>query len=166
MKLIPVDENDCIALLTLNNDHAIELSLLDANQLQRLLRAAFYAYAASNKSAFMIAFDQEADYHSPNFLWFRDRFARFVYVDRVVVDPSARRQGVARELYQDLFAHAQNDGHTVICCEVNRDPPNPASDRFHGALGFEAVGEAMIASGKSVRYLARKLPRSSPTLSS
>jgi uncharacterized protein len=33
----------------------------------------------------MLAFDQDADYDSPNFLWFRERLARFVYADRVVV---------------------------------------------------------------------------------
>ena len=31
-------------------------------------------------------------------------------------------------------------GHTVLCCEINVDPPNVASDRFHGAFGFEEVG--------------------------
>jgi uncharacterized protein len=41
---------------------------------------------------------------------------------------------------------------------VNSDPPNPASDAFHAALGFEVVGEAAIHDGaKTVRYLARRL---------
>jgi predicted GNAT superfamily acetyltransferase len=105
----------------------------------------------------MIAFDQDADYDSPNFLWFRNRFARFIYVDRIVVAPSGRRQGFARELYRDLFVRARRDGHDVICCEVNRDPPNPVSDRFHDALGFETEGEATIPSGKTVSYLSRRL---------
>jgi len=91
-------------------------------------------------------------------------FARFLYVDRIVVDPSERRQGLARALYRDLSARARSDGHDVMCCEVNSDPSNPVSDRFHDALGFETEGGATIASGKSVRYLTRRLQHPSQTL--
>jgi predicted GNAT superfamily acetyltransferase len=62
-----------------------------------------------------------------------------------------------------LFARARTDGHDIICCEVNRDPPNPASDRFHDALGFKADAEAIIASGKTVRYLSKRLVDSANT---
>jgi len=157
MKPTPIEPHHFADVLALNNRHAVELSWLDADRLGRIVEAAYYAFGASGQSAFMIAFDQDADYDSPNFLWFRNRFTRFIYVDRIVVDPSGRRQGLARELYRDLFAQARNDGHDTVCCEVNRDPPNPASDRFHDALGFKTEGEATIASGKTVRYLSRLL---------
>jgi predicted GNAT superfamily acetyltransferase len=157
MKLTPIAPDNFAAVLALNNRHAIELSWLDLDRLTRIVEAAYYAYASSDRSAFMIALDQDADYDSPNFLWFRERFASFIYVDRIVVDPSGRRQGFARELYRDLFARARKDGHEVVGCEVNRDPPNPASDRFHEALGFQTEGEAPITSGKTVRYLSRPL---------
>ena len=147
-----------VELLALNNEHAAELSLLDAAGLDALLRAAFYANRIGALDAALIAFDETADYASPNFLWFRDRYERFVYVDRVVVAPEARGRGLARALYADLFAVAARDGHALIVCEVNADPPNPASDAFHTALGFEAVGEAAIHNGaKTVRYLARRV---------
>ena len=46
----------------------------------------------------------------------------------------------------------------TVVCEVNREPPNPASDAFHAALGFSEVGLAAIHGGsKTVRYLARAL---------
>ena len=45
--------------------------------------------------AFLLAFDQSAQYDSPNFLWFRSRYPRFVYVDRIVVVSSARGRGPA-----------------------------------------------------------------------
>lgn len=48
----------------------------------------------------------------------------------------------------------------MVCCEVNSDPPNPASDAFHARLGFAEVGAAAIHGGaKSVRYLARPLEK-------
>jgi predicted GNAT superfamily acetyltransferase len=91
-------------------------------------------------------------------VWFRERYGRFVYVDRVVVAPAARGRGHARRLYDELFERAASAGHEVICCEVNRDPPNPASDGFHATLGFVEVGSAAIHHGqKTVRYWVRPI---------
>jgi predicted GNAT superfamily acetyltransferase len=105
-----------------------------------------------------LAFDQDADYDSPNYLWFRQRYPRFVYVDRIVVAPAMRKCGLANRLYQDLFHAARVAGHERVVCEVNSDPPNPASEAFHASLGFLEVGHAAIHDGaKTVRYLARPL---------
>ncbi len=119
---------------------------------------AFHARRAGNVAAFLLAFDQDADYDSPNYLWFRERYPRFVYVDRIVVAPAMRKRGLANRLYEDLFRVANDAGHDRVVCEVNSDPPNPASDAFHAALGFVEVGQASIHDGtKTVRYLARPL---------
>jgi predicted GNAT superfamily acetyltransferase len=107
--------------------------------------------------AFLIAFDQTALYENVNFLWSRVRYESFIYVDRIVVDPSSRGQGVARALYEDLFKLARSQGHSLIVCEVNADPPNPASDVFHKRLGFKQVGVGLIPSGKRVQYLAKQI---------
>lgn len=146
------------ALLALNNAHAAELSELDAREFGRLLSIALVARVIGDAEAFLLSFDQDADYHSPNFLWFRERYERFAYVDRIVVSPAARRGGHARRLYEELFSIARAAGHTLICCEVNSDPPNPISDAFHARLGFTVRGEARLPDrGKSVRYLIRAL---------
>lgn len=146
------------ALLVLNNDHAVELSWLDPGKLARMVSEAFVARRAGTAAALLLAFDQDAGYDSVNFLWFRDRFDRFVYVDRVVVADAARGRGLARRLYDDLFAAARAAGHARIVCEVNSDPPNPASEAFHTALGFVPVGVAQIHGGKkTVTYLERGL---------
>jgi predicted GNAT superfamily acetyltransferase len=145
-------------VLALNNEHAKELSWLDADRLVELVGRAFLARRIGDVDAFLLAFDQDADYDSPNFLWFRARYPRFVYVDRIVVSHSARGRGHARRLYDDLFQQARRAGHERVVCEVNREPPNPASDAFHAALGFSEVGTATIHDGsKTVRYLARQL---------
>lgn len=146
------------AILALNNSHAEELSWLERERLQDLVAQAFYARRIGHLDAFLIALDQDGKYDSPNFLWFRSRYARFVYVDRIVVAASARGMGCARRLYADLFDRAGEAGHDRIVCEVNQQPPNPASDAFHAALGFVEVGSANIHSGsKTVRYLSRAL---------
>ena len=147
-----------VALLALNNAHARELSWLEPKRLQHLVEQAFQARYIGRLDAVVLALDQDADYDSPNFQWFRVRYPRFVYVDRIVVAASARGRGYARLLYLDLFDHAVRAGHERVVCEVNSRPPNPESDAFHAALGFAEVGSASIHNdSKTVRYLARAL---------
>jgi len=151
----PADEP---AILALNNEHAAELSWLEPERLSYLVGQAFYARRVGELEAFLMAFDQDAAYDSPNYLWFQERYTRFVYVDRIVVAGAARGRGHARRLYLDLFDHAARAGHGIVTCEVNAEPPNPTSDAFHAALGFSEVGEAVIHGGtKSVRYYARQI---------
>ena len=154
------DEALAKALLTLNNAHAQELSWLEAERLEYLISEAFLARRIGRLDAFLLAFDQDARYDSPNFIWFRARYPRFVYVDRIVVAPSARGHGCARRLYDDLFEHAARAGHDHVVCEVNKTPPNPASDAFHAALGFVEVGSDSVHGGsRTVRYLSHTLAR-------
>lgn len=146
------------ALLAFNNEHAAELSWLKPQQLSHLLAQAFFARRIGTVEAFMIGFDQTADYDSPNYLWFRARHPRFAYVDRVAVDAAARGRGHARRLYEAFFDHARAAGHDIVACEVNSHPPNPGSDAFHAALGFAEVGSASIYGGERiVRYYERRL---------
>lgn len=153
-----IGPGDQAAVLSLNNLHAAELSWLEAPRLRHLLSQAFCASRIGRLDAFMIAFDQDADYDSANFLWFRKRYPRFVYVDRIAVAAHARGRGLARRLYENLFHEARLRGHSVATCEVNFDPPNPESDAFHLALGFLDTGHSAVHAGvKTVRYYAREL---------
>jgi uncharacterized protein len=157
MDLFPASPDDVPALLALNNEHAVELSWLEAAELRRLLQIAYVARVDASRHGFLLSFEKGADYHGLNFHWFDERFERFVYVDRVVVAAAARGRGLARAFYADLFACALADDHEVVCCEVNVDPPNPASDAFHATLGFREVGRAMLSNGKTVRYLVNHI---------
>lgn len=152
---LPISSDTEAAVLALNNAHATELSWLEPSRLTALLRQAFHARRIGHLEAFLLSFDESADYNSPNYLWFRARYPRFVYVDRVAVALAARGRGHARSLYDDLIKRAAAAGHDAIVCEVNSDPPNPASDAFHAALGFTEVGAAAIHGGsKTVRYFS------------
>ena len=152
------------ALLALNNAHARELSWLTPERLQHLVGQAFVVRRIGLLDAVMLAMDQDADYASPNFQWFRARYPRFVYVDRIVVAPAARGRGYARLLYRDLFEQALRAGHERVVCEVNSTPPNPESDAFHAALGFAEVGRASVYDGsRTVRYLTRTLTTPGPS---
>jgi uncharacterized protein len=152
------------AMLDLNAANETELSPLDQAELQQLLDQALYAGVVGpvgRPQGLVIVLDHLADYQSPNFLWFRDRHQQFAYVDRVVLAPPARGAGHAQRLYLAAFAAARAAGHTLICCEINEAPPNPASDRFHDRLGFASVGRAALGPlnrpTKTVRYLQAEL---------
>ena len=150
---------DCALSLALNNAHAKETSVLDEDGLGLLLGMAFYARGIDRgATALLIALDHDATYENPNFAWFKASSEPFVYIDRVIVAECARGQGIARLLYEDLFVAAKQAGHKRVVCEVNLDPPNPASDAFHAAMGFKGVGEATIYKGaKTVRYFEKTL---------
>jgi uncharacterized protein len=160
VKYADVAENAAMAraILALNNAHAQELSWLDSARLKHLVGQAYLALRIGSVDAFLLAFDQDAGYDSPNFLWFRAHYPRFVYVDRVVASSAVRGRGYATALYHHLFEAASQDGHRRVVCEVNSDPPNPQSDAFHATLGFAEIGSATLAeTGKRVRYLSRGL---------
>jgi uncharacterized protein len=145
-------------ILALNAAHEVETSPLDHAALVEMLEPAFHiATSGDGRDGFLIAFDQDAAYSSQNFLWFKARYDRFVYVDRVIVASHARGRGLARTFYQDLFACARKAEHRCIVCEVNLDPPNPGSLAFHAVMGFAEVGQAALGGGKLVSYQLAEL---------
>jgi predicted GNAT superfamily acetyltransferase len=157
VKVTSLLELDLNALIALNNSHAVELSWVEKQQFENMILNAVYARGIAPAKGFLLAFDETALYDNVNFLWFRARYETFIYVDRIVVDYAFRGQGAARALYEDLFEFARSKRQSLIVCEVNTDPPNPASDVFHKRLGFTPVGESLIPSGRRVQYLAKQI---------
>lgn len=135
----------------------IETSPLDEIRFGHMIGQSLISWAYGDHDAYLIVFDQDSDYDSPNFLWFKSRYPKFAYVDRIVVAETARGKGVARALYEELFRKTRDARFDKIVCEVNFAPPNPASDAFHAKLGFAEVGRTTLANGKGVRYLLRQL---------
>ncbi|HZQ41593.1 MAG TPA: GNAT family N-acetyltransferase [Rhizomicrobium sp.] len=145
------------ALLALNNHFAMELSPLDPAKARHLVRHAFMARTIGDE-ALLIAFDQDAPYDNANFGWFHERYDHFVYIDRVAIAPLRQGWGWAGLLYESLFARAREKGHVRVACEINLDPPNPRSETFHAGLGFEPVGQAILADArKTVRYFCKAI---------
>jgi predicted GNAT superfamily acetyltransferase len=149
---------DFPGMLALNNAHHVEVGKIPPEGLRKLAETAFHVRVVGSIDALFVGFEQGADYNSPNYLWFAERFPRFAYIDRVVVAEAARGRGLARLLYEDFFHASKARGHSQVCCEVNYDPPNAGSDAFHASMGFEEIGRATLPDrGKSVRYLLRAI---------
>jgi hypothetical protein len=109
---------------------------------------------------FLLAFREGAAYDSPNYRWFAGHYAHFLYVDRVVLAPECQGRGLAPRLYDDLFVIAARGGAPRITLEIDSDPPNPVSARFHARYGFAEVGSQRVAGGvKRVSLQALELTR-------
>ena len=103
-----------------------------------------------------------SDYASPNYRWFAARHDRFAYVDRIALEPVAQGIGIADEVYERFEAWAERTGRPVVCAEVNVEPPNPRSMRFHQRRGYVAVAEvAPYGTDERVAMVEKQVPSGS-----
>lgn len=153
----PATTADHDAVLALNAESVAVLSPLDAQRLSHLhdQSAAFWVApgqddAPSRLAGFMLVMREGVDYDSPNYRWFAQALPSFLYVDRVVVGSAARGSGLGQRFYERLFALAAEAGVATVACEIDIDPPNDGSARFHERLGFREVGRQAVMNGKKI----------------
>jgi predicted GNAT superfamily acetyltransferase len=157
----PADRADFPAILALNRAYVAVLSPLDEARL-----ATLHACAALHRvvevdgdvAAFMLAMREDSPYDGANFRWFVQRHERFLYVDRIVVARHAQGHGIGRLLYRLAIALAAHARVPWLTCEVDVEPPNPTSQRFHRQLGFRQEGRRQLDGGKTVAMLALEVP--------
>ena len=112
------------------------------------------AYDQGELLGFVICLPPKTGYGSLNYAWFNEHFDSFVYVDRIAVSEEHRNNGVGSALYNHVVSYSKQ--HIVpVAAEVNREPPNPGSMRFHHRFGFEEVGVLHHAE-KSVTMFLRQ----------
>ncbi len=151
MTLRPATPQDFSEILALNLESERFLSPLTLQRLAQLHRQAdLHQVVEEGRQvvAFVLALREGQDYDSPNYLFFGTRYARFLYVDRVVVAAAAQGRGLGRVLYEAVFAHATRSQLPWVTCEYDIEPPNPASERFHCGFGFIEVGRQSVAGGQ------------------
>lgn len=142
LRVRPADRNDWRAVLALNNAAVPHVNALADEQFAWLATNADYFRVVEYYgviAGFVMAIRNGTEYWSANYAWFGERYGEFIYLDRVVVAPDARRIGLGRVLYADLyrFSHGR---WPRITLEVNVRPPNPVSIAFHEKFGFKRVG--------------------------
>jgi predicted GNAT superfamily acetyltransferase len=155
-----VREHELDSVLALNNSAGDAILPMDADRLRFFWRHAAYFRVAEiegHLAGFLIALTPEADYDSPNFLWFRDRFSQFLYIDRIVVAGAHRGAGVGRIFYADVQSFAE-PRVPRLACEVQVGSGNNALLLFHGSFGFHEIGQHVLpgAHGR-VSLLAKEL---------
>ena len=123
-------------------DHEALLSPLDASRLAQLdAQSAYHCVVVEDARvvAFLLALREGADYDSPNYRWFAQRYPRFLYVDRIAVASTHQGRQIGRRLYEDLFVFARAQSIGTIACEFYVEPLNVASQRFHAGFGFQQL---------------------------
>ena len=160
IELRDVAKADLETVHTLNERALPHVNRVSVEWLRQLTRNAPYFRLATREETvlgFLLGMTHETDYDSMNFQWFRERYPKFAYIDRIVVAEEARGRGVGQLLYEDICTFGRSFA-PVLACEVNIRPPNESSLRFHERFGFEPVGQQDTEGGtKTVRLMTLPL---------
>ena len=152
-----IEQNLLEQIYFLNQENTPEVgSLSSTKELQNLLRQSsknYYVFLKNRIIGFMICFREKSAYHSKNYKFFKKKESKFLYVDRIAINYKYRRFGIGKNLYLKIKSLAANND-LPVCCEVNTDPLNEISIRFHKDLGFTEVGECKFKN-HSVVYLRK-----------
>lgn len=152
---------DAAAVLALNNASVPHVNALMPDTLAQIVAlSAHYTVAedADGILGFVLCIASGRAYWSDNYQWFSQRYADFVYLDRVAVAVRAQRRGVGRALYDELHVRVRVRWPRVVL-EVNLRPPNPVSVAFHEAMGYSAVGVREYADGaNAVQMFSKEMP--------
>jgi predicted GNAT superfamily acetyltransferase len=146
-------------VLKLNQASVQELSPLNEQRLEHILALAHRSLVAASGNgdvvAFALAIAPGTDYDSLNYTTLSEMFESFLYLDRIAVADSGRRQGIGAALYDKMEAAAAPFGRMV--CDVNIEPRNDASLAFHAARGYREVGELAHGDLKTVALMSKEL---------
>ncbi|MBL0165429.1 MAG: GNAT family N-acetyltransferase [Xanthomonadales bacterium] len=155
-----VREHELDSVLALNNAVGPRILALDSNRMRWFFNAASYFRVAEIDgviAGFLIALRETATYASPNFIWFRERYPEFVYIDRIVIAEPYRGLGLGRVFYCDVTSYAELRV-PLLACEVFLEPRDDVAVLFHGTYGFNEVGQQVMPGvGRSVSLLAKSL---------
>ena len=159
--ILTAEYKDLPRVVALNQDALPAVSSIELDDMIHFLEMADYFRVIkikNNIAGFLIALTPGKDYHSPNYKWFEQKYSQFMYVDRIVIDPSFQSRGLGRAFYDDLKIFSQL--YTpIITCEVNLKPKNDESLLFHKKYGFEKVGTQKTNGGKKeVSLMVYKIP--------
>jgi len=158
--IAPILNSHRANILRLNQEFVHWLSPLDANALDFVLDRSLYRKQINGAEGVLWGYDHTVDYPDHwNIDWLSQKFSRYFYIDRVIIDPTAHRQGYARALYEDVTHFAKANGYPRLVCDVFTQPDNPVSHAFHTDMGFISCGEAMHPHdpARATRYYEKQL---------
>jgi len=152
--------SDIDAALELNNLNSPAVGEIDRTTLEFLIEHSLYSFAigADTLHAFCITFAPGAPYSSVNYQWFSQNYSDFVYLDRIVVSEKMRNNSLGAKLYAAVEQRMIKDRCApILTCEVNLNPPNTGSIRFHNRIGFREVGQQESKPGLTVSLLSKQI---------
>ena len=161
--MTPADET---AVLAMNRLAEQVTSPLDAERFAALFAVSDLKQVAHSNGepvGFVLAIFSGKPFENQNYRWFTERAGHFIYIDRVIVSPACRGQGLGRNFYAAVFDAARQSGVAHVCAEMDLEPPNHGSLQFHRKLGFVEIGTRTAASGKRLSMQACEVGTQSET---
>ena len=159
MQAATMPENHLAEVLALNNANTPHVNALTGQELQALIDQAIgYQVLISEEgrlAGFVLLIGEGQSYQSLNYRWFSENMNDFLYVDRIVVAPEFRGEGVADQLYLWAKTTAQGHGVSWLACEVNLKPPNQRSLAFHHKQGFREIAQQQTEGGQKTVALMK-----------
>ena len=155
----PIEPSAFLKVLEINNSNIPALSELTLEKLHYLVEHSLHALVVEHHTlvGFCITFAPNAPYDSLNYLWFCERYEQFVYLDRIAFTSKAQGMGLGKLLYQHIETlMCDSKLEYPLCCEVNLEPPNPDSLRFHQSIGFVQKGILFIHSKYQTSMLIKE----------
>jgi len=156
MDIAPLSESDLDSIWSINEQGLPGTGQVSKEEISQLLNSSSLsigAYSGGELIGFVICLPPKTAYGSLNYAWFNHHYTSFIYVDRIAVSNAYRNSGVGSALYGHVISYSQEHG-IPVAAEVNLEPPNPGSMRFHYRFGFEEVG-ILQHEKKSVTMLLR-----------
>ena len=142
MEIIALSASDIDAMWTINEQGLPGTGKVSKEEIGQLLEFSSLSVGVFDQSellGFVICLPPNTAYGSLNYAWFNEHYDSFVYVDRIAVAEEKRNRGVGSSLYNHVVSYSEQ--HRIpVAAEVNRNPPNLGSMRFHHRFGFEEVG--------------------------
>jgi uncharacterized protein len=138
-----VHEHELDSVLAMNNAAGPGVLPMDSARIRFFWENADYFRVAEVDgllAGFLIGVSQDAAHDSSNFLWFRDRYQHFIYIDRIVIASARRSVGVGRVFYADIQSFAEARA-PYLAAEVFIESNNHPALLFHGSFGFREVGQ-------------------------
>ena len=142
MDIIALSVSDIDAMWAINEQGLPGTGKVSKKEIVQLLEFSSLSVGAYDQGelvGFVVCLPPKTAYGSLNYAWFNEHYESFVYVDRIAVLEENRNKGVGSALYDYVVLYSKQHG-VPVAAEVNREPPNPGSMRFHHRFGFEEVG--------------------------
>jgi uncharacterized protein len=141
-----VREHELDSVLAMNNAAGPGVLPMDSARIRFFWENADYFRVAEIDgllAGFLIGLGQAAAHDSSNFLWFRERYEKFLYIDRIVIASARRSVGVGRVFYADIQSFAEARA-PHLAAEVFIESNNHPALLFHGSFGFREIGQHLM----------------------
>ena len=142
LEIRPLSKTDVESIWKINEDGLPGTGKVSHEEIDSLLdfsSLAIGAYFGEELAGFVICLPPKTAYGSLNYAWFNQRYNEFLYVDRIAVAKRYQNQKIGTMLY-DFVKRNAIENEIPVTAEVNIQPPNPGSMRFHDRHGFQQVG--------------------------